>query len=386
MTVTRIVPTWNESILITSRLRISVTVTSLPYALQLLTNASISVHTTLDASKQFYSNIPLSVDVDVEIAGLPPIIQQSLDMRVTLADSSISAFEPIVGREVGVYVTSGYADIGVSAPIPRVQRSSDMYITGTVDSSISALSSNVPASLWHMRPVATNTTIGYLTPTFGVGSSTVLLLHMDGTNGSTVFNDSSLNTFTVTTNGDTVISTAQSQFGGSSGFFDGNLDYLSIANSDLHDLTADFTIEAWVYVSSFTSARTIAAKWGATPARAWYFEITSATVITFYCGLNGGASSLLQKSPASALVANTWYHIAVCRQSGSVRFFVNGTQIGTTATGVNATNNATAPLYIGLNADGNTAPFSGYIDELRIIKGVARYTANFTVPTSPFSS
>lgn len=107
---------------------------------------------------------------------------------------------------------------------------------------------------------------------------------------------------------------------------------------------------------------------------------------------------------------NTWYHLAVARQGSVLRYFVNGTLTMsfdiaslpsyTLESGWNWTSQATisgdaaihssmGPLSIatGIGADGNPNPqtlFNGYIDELRITKGVARYTASFSVPTAAF--
>jgi hypothetical protein len=86
----------------------------------------------------------------------------------------------------------------------------------------------------------------------------------------------------------------------------------------------------------------------------------------------------------SALSTATWYHIAVCKSGSSTKMFVNGTQAGSTYTD---TNNYVAGVNrprIGSGGDVAGNYFSGYIDDLRITKGYARYTASFTPPTSAF--
>jgi len=76
-----------------------------------------------------------------------------------------------------------------------------------------------------------------------------LLLHMDGSNGSTTFTDSSSNGLTVTANGNAQISTTQSKFGGSSAYFDGNGDYLTASHaSNFNFGSGDFTAEVWFNV------------------------------------------------------------------------------------------------------------------------------------------
>ena len=74
-----------------------------------------------------------------------------------------------------------------------------------------------------------------------------LLLHGDGANNSTTFTDSSSNNFTLSRVGDVKISTTQSKFGGSSIFFDGAGDYLTLANNSVFTFPSSFTVEAWVF-------------------------------------------------------------------------------------------------------------------------------------------
>jgi hypothetical protein len=84
-----------------------------------------------------------------------------------------------------------------------------------------------------------------------------------------------------------------------------------------------------------------------------------------------------------SLSSSTWYHIAIARSSGSTKMFVNGTQVGST---YSDTQDYTASNIV-IGADSYTLgadPFNGFIDDLRITKGVARYTSNFTPPTAAF--
>jgi hypothetical protein len=86
---------------------------------------------------------------------------------------------------------------------------------------------------------------------------------------------------------------------------------------------------------------------------------------------------------SGALTATTWYHVAVSKSSGSTKMFINGTQVGSTYTDAN-NYGTSAPLGIGTywssGSPVTTSTLNGYIDDLRITKGYARYTANFTVP------
>ena len=208
-----------------------------------------------------------------------------------------------------------------------------------------------------------------------------LLLHGDGTDGSTTLTDSSSNSQTITLNGSTAISTAQSKFGGASIAFDGNRDWLYPSDHTQFIFgTDDFTVEMWVYptdVSTFTylyDSRPLNSN-GAYVA----IGISSSGVLNYV------ANSAVQITGTTTVATNTWHHIAVSRSGTSTKMFLNGTQEGSTYTdSTNYTTVSGRPL-IGANAFSNVVfDLDGYIDDLRITKGVARYTANFTPPTEAF--
>lgn len=209
-------------------------------------------------------------------------------------------------------------------------------------------------------------------------SSVSLLLHMDGSNNSTTFTDSSSAARSVTANGDAKISTAQSKFGGASGLFDGNGDYLSIAsNSAFNFGTGDFTVEAWVRLASTTGDWFIASASG---SGGLFFGYTS-SVGNKGWGF-GRAAVAWDFTSGSTASAGTWYHVAIARSGTSMRLFVNGTQAGATATNSTSYDISTTSLNIG--SQGANYYLNGNIDDLRITKGVARYTYNFIPPLYAF--
>ena len=211
-----------------------------------------------------------------------------------------------------------------------------------------------------------------------------LLLHMDGSNGSTAFTDSSLKSLTVTANGNAQISTAQSKFPGASGLFDGTGDFLSTPyTSDFSFETGDFTIEAWVYVTSSADERTIACTYTTFAVGTGFLLDVDVTtrVPRFFSGDSGSALSIIS---SIAVALNTWAHVAVCRASGTVRLFVDGVIGGSSTTVTNMDGTGSSNLYVGTLGTSGTNQFAGHIDDLRITKGVARYAANFTPPTAPF--
>jgi hypothetical protein len=183
------------------------------------------------------------------------------------------------------------------------------------------------------------------------------------------------NTFE-TTGANVTISNVASKFGIGSISFPGALTaYLKTpTNPSLDFGTGDFTVEFWVYFNSVAADQGI---FGGSTTNAWEIRWRTSTGLNLG-RLNTAFDSTFAWSPSAA----TWYHVAVTRSGTSVRGFVNGTQIGTTSTNSNTYNSGTL-FYVGITDTSNNA-FNGYLDDVRITKGYARYTANFTAPTSPF--
>ena len=221
-----------------------------------------------------------------------------------------------------------------------------------------------------------------------------LLLHGNGPNGSTTITDNSPTPKTVTAVGNAQISTAIADpFGNSTRgvlAFDGTGDYLTVpANSAFDVASGNFTAECWFRVNAnpglaFTTVyrRALFANY-ANSTSGWSLQLrgdaTSYTGIIF----GDGDTSLIDAS--QAVSQNAWHHVAAVKNGSTCTLYFNGTSIGT---GTKSTLFAsdTRQLFIGrLNAlNAEAWDFPGYIDDLRITKGVARYTANFTPPTEPF--
>lgn len=217
--------------------------------------------------------------------------------------------------------------------------------------------------------------------TFGVDdywSSVVLLLHMDGTNNSTTFTDSSSSAKTVTASGDAKISTARSQWGGASGLFDGSGDYLSSASNAAWSFgTGDFAVECWVYRTSAPSLASIMGVGYTTGGFGLAIDSSHQVCVT-------RPGTAIDHTFAASVPMNAWCHIAVARSGTSLRCWVDGVQKGSTAS--NSTNYAQGELVIGMDGDKANQGFIGSIDDLRITKGSARgYTsASIAVPTAAF--
>jgi hypothetical protein len=217
-----------------------------------------------------------------------------------------------------------------------------------------------------------------------------LLLHGNGTNGSTTITDSSLTPKAVTAAGNAQISTAQSKFGGASIAFDATGDYLTVTDNvnAFAFGTGNFTIELWLRLNAVVGPTGGLCLYDQRPTNTQdnsptlYIPSSAAGgALSYY---TGGANRIV----GTTLAANTWYFIALSRASGSTKLFLDGVQIGSTFTDSISYVNTSGRPWIGAFSDSTTpttqASLNGYIDDLRITKGVARYTSNFTPPTLPF--
>jgi hypothetical protein len=200
-----------------------------------------------------------------------------------------------------------------------------------------------------------------------------LLLHLDGTNGSTTFTDSSSNNVTMTRGGNAALSTTFVKYGTASVVWDGASDYLRTPSSALFTFgTGDFTIEFWSY-------------FGAS------FNTSNANILMSignFRNIMYIANTLRYRSEAgsnlitgAALNLSQWYHIALTKSGSNHKLFIDGTQTGSTYT--SATSYTEDRITFGAS-NGGVNNYLGNQDDIRVTKGVARYTANFTAPTAPF--
>ncbi len=218
----------------------------------------------------------------------------------------------------------------------------------------------------------TNTTIAVPTTPPTKITNTALLLNF--TNAGIIDSTGKNNAETLA---DAKISTTQSKFGDSSMFFDGTGDYLLFPSSRNFELPADFTIEFWMYPTS-VSAEPAIFSIGDTDPNTSLIRISGTKLQFWIIGSTSGITTC-----NTVININTWYHVAWVRSGSStnnVKLYLNGVQDGV------ATKTAVIPVYPAVVARyGSTqdsGSFAGYIDDLRVTKNIARYTANFTPPTS----
>jgi hypothetical protein len=170
---------------------------------------------------------------------------------------------------------------------------------------------------------------------------------------------------------------------GGSGYFDGNGDYLSIANTaNLQFGSGDFTLEFFVYFNALSGNQTIYDK-GYTGTNAFVIQ-TNTNTGTMIVYANGTA--IITASSASPV--GQWDHYAVVRSGTTITLYRNGVSVGSATNSVNFNNAAVTNIGAGLNQTNSTytAFANAYISNVRLVKGSAVYTAPFTPPTAPHTA
>jgi hypothetical protein len=299
-----------------------------------------------------------------------------------------------------IYFTNGSARITGSnlstgtwhhIAVSRSGTSTRMFVNGTQVGSTYSDSNNYVTTLLSIGIVPYNTSFGALngwidelrvsnsarytanftpaTTPFVNDANTLLLLHMDGTDATTVFTDDNgvRSPKGIAANGNAQVDTAQSKFGGASALFDGSGDYLVVSNGGFNWGTGDFTVEAWVRHAVINDQQ-VYWDFRSGDSDQHIFYIKSNNTLEYYDGA--------VYTSTTTLAANTWYHLALSRSSGTIKLFINGTQEWSNANTRNHSN--TASIHISNSVPAlNTNCVNGYMDEIRVSNS-ARYTANFT--------
>lgn len=221
----------------------------------------------------------------------------------------------------------------------------------------------------------TLTSNGGATPSTAPTSGQVALL-CDFTNGG-IFDNTKKNV--LTTVGDAKVSTTQVKYGTGAMYFDGTGDRLTIPSSTNFEFgTGNFTIEFWAYCTNLAGGN--AGEMGVVCFR--QSSTNEARPSIFIVGNQFVyITNQTVRIASSTISANTWYHVTVSRSSGTTKMFVNGIKAGSDY--VDSNSYLISGPIIGDFVLGGYV-FNGYIDDLRITKGIARYTSNFTPPTRAF--
>lgn len=201
-------------------------------------------------------------------------------------------------------------------------------------------------------------------------NNVVALLHMNA-----AFTDETGKSWT--TSGSPSINNTIYKFGGGSGFFNGGPYIEGPTSADWAFGTGDFTVECWAYATSMPTGLYFSPMGNWVSNTGGCFFLRPSGVMSWH---SAGSTYV---SAGGVFAINAWHHIAYSRQSGVGRLFVDGVQVASAADTVDFT--WTQAFRIGNNRT-TYDPWRGYVDEVRITKGVARYTAAFTPPSQEFYS
>ena len=217
-----------------------------------------------------------------------------------------------------------------------------------------------------------------LPTTYRQYDESILYIDGDGFDASTTFVDESNGQHAVTANGDAQVDSAQNKFGGASMFFDGSGDYLSISDhTDFSFGTGDFTIDAWVRLSAIGVNQTVIGQLnqGPHPDAQWELRVNNANKLYFTSN-----QSAIYLQGSSTLSAGVWYHVAVVRSGTAFTLYLNGVSDGSITSSASI-DDVSSNLNIGQVGDSYWF-FNGWIDDLRVSKGTARWVSDFAPPTN----
>lgn len=331
------------------------------------------------------SSATTAIFESTNVASVIGFSDSATTLRAQVGSSGNDLFFQTNGSErLRILGSNGNVGVGTSTPSHKLDVVGDVNVTGSFRINGTAISEET-SSAW--------TTLGsdlYFLNTDAANDvnweSVQLNLNLDGTIGSTTYTDTSVFSRAFSTyTGAPSLTTSVMKFGQSSLLLNGSSCIQETAASSGPAFGDDeFTVETWVYhnnlasVQRYVSAGTTGSAYGL-----WTFGYsTSGSRLNFAVWTGSGYVDYFSSSVAGSLTAGAWHHVAVVRTANVLTFYVNGASHGTTAFSVTQANGGKG-FVIGCreHAGGPIEAMNGYIDEVRVSK-VARYTSNFTPPTS----
>lgn len=333
------------------------------------------------------------------------VVDPRNNLRVSVSDSVgvDDALSDIV-ESIVLMISSPAESVGIMSvanmfmPSLNVEVSENISTTEVIDYTIDNIR-NLEVS----ENVGVSTVVNMLEPMLGISvydsiltSESVkmysdaydkLLLHLNGTDGSTTFTDNSPYLRSATVYGGAQIDTAYSKFGGAAGLFYGSGDYITFPNSDDWDFGSGvFTIDFWIRRDGTQAYSGIICVGNTgTSVNRWGIHFDSGGTKIQVTTINSG--SVYGYVATSALSDLTWTHVAIVRSASNVlKIYLNGVAAGTfDPTSRTFDDNDNTALLIGrMYANNDSSYFKGHLDEVRICKGIARWTGDFSVPTSEY--
>lgn len=213
-------------------------------------------------------------------------------------------------------------------------------------------------------------------------TTTSFLTDFSGGHGQTTASEATGKALTFS--GTAALSTTSPKFGVSSLSIGASNGYVSTpASADFNFGTGDWTVECWVKFNATTGAMALVGQTSASNNDSWLIYKDSFHNLALAQSDGSPGTLNWTWSPSSGI----WYHVAVCKAAGTIRAFINGTQATLTAgsaSDANSWGTSTDTLYLGREvARNNDSQLDGFLDDVRIAKGAALYTANFTPTELP---
>lgn len=320
--------------------------------------------------------------------------------RVTLQLSTSMVLQSYIrnsdATNIVTYSGSGAVPVNTWSHVAVVRNSGNIYLyvngilNNTPASSTQNISTNVTATyigsvstsaqlfFGNISNLRVNTTAVYTSaftpPTAPLTAITNTSLLLDMTNAG-IYDSAMMDN--LETGGNAQVSTSVVKYGTSSINFDGNGDYLNLKwGSEFAFGAGSFTIEVWINVRSFATIQSII-DFRPLTVNGYYPSLFINTSGTPYFVTNNTQVLV----PTATITLNTWNHIALVKSGSTTKMYFNGVSVGTYADTNTYLVGADSPV-IGVNGIArNTNYFNGYMYDLRITNGYARYTANFTPPT-----
>ena len=220
-------------------------------------------------------------------------------------------------------------------------------------------------------------------PTTPLTAVTGTQLLVDVASSGAYLTDGSTNNFTLTPTGTVTYNSSTPVSSGGSLFFDqSTISYLTLPSSNAFDLTGNFTIEAWVYMTTLLAGENgiFDARVNGQTAAPWAFYVGGDGKLQFFTGT--------YYIGATTISTGVWTHVAAVRSSSTLTLYVNGVPDYTANIGTGAISPGTTSAFIGTKDYGINAQFRtiDYITNLRIVNGTAIYTGSFIPPPGPLNN
>ncbi len=335
----------------------------------LLSKNGIIYHVTDSISPELY-NVPSAPQ------SLTAIASGSLRINLSWTAPNSDSGSPITAYKIYRGISSGSESWMVD--VGNVTSYSDMTANPNTTYYYKILAINANGNGQYSNESNAQTAYG------GIDSYTKLILHGDDLTDSAT-------TPKIMTNNNVIVSSAQGKFGGKSLSFNG-ASYLKTPDASDWDFgTEPFTYDAWVKGSS--GGGTVIAQGGTTTVggETWgipLFNVNGSGYI--FIRVYHSYTTKVEVTGTTYIDPSVWTHIAMVRDGSSIKTYVNGVlDINEPFSNLLVLNSATTyDVYVGAKKYASTTDgyYTGFIDELRVSKGIARWTSNFTPPTQPYTN